>query len=205
MTSGIEPRRALIALIATLLLFSGVPAAAAETRVPAPWDIEQLMRTLAQVKHAQGRFVERKHLAILDQPLEFSGTLVYTAPGRLVKTTLRPRPEIMTVDADRLVIENPSRKQRRSLSMQEYPVVWAFVESIRSTLAGDLPTLNRFYRVTLEGSASQWRLQLLPREAAMQAVLREIRIGGAGNRVRTVEIFETVGNRSEMTITEDPA
>ena len=42
--------------------------------------------------------------------------------------------------------------------LQDYPVLWAFVESIRSTLAGDLQSLNRFYRVELDGSERDWRL-----------------------------------------------
>ena len=45
------------------------------------------MQNLAQVKSAKGKFVERKYLAMLNAPLDSSGTLVYTAPGRLEKFT----------------------------------------------------------------------------------------------------------------------
>ncbi|MGH8702755.1 MAG: outer membrane lipoprotein carrier protein LolA, partial [Burkholderiales bacterium] len=74
MTSGI--RRALPALAALLAAGSCCtpPAAAAD------WGVEQLMRSLAQVQSSTARFVERKHLAILNAPLESSGTLLYTAP-----------------------------------------------------------------------------------------------------------------------------
>jgi hypothetical protein len=34
-------------------------------------------------------------------------------------------------------------------------------------------------------------------------MVSEIRIGGSKNRIRTIEIIETEGNRSVMTITED--
>ena len=37
----------------------------------------------------------------------------------------------------------------------------------------------------------------------MQTVVKEIHIGGRGNRVRTIEIIEAEGDRSVMTITED--
>src|SRR6185369_2948809 len=102
------------------------------------------------------RFSERKHMAILNAPLDSSGTLVYTAPARLEKNTLAPRPESLVLDRDKLVIEYRERNQRRTLVLQDYPVIWAFVESIRSTLAGDLATLNRFYRTSLEGSDDKW-------------------------------------------------
>jgi outer membrane lipoprotein-sorting protein len=189
-------------LVALLLAATAIcSAAAAETA--AAWGVEQLMQNLGQVKSARGKFVERKYLAMLNAPLDSSGTLVYTAPGRLEKYTLLPKPETLVLERDKLAIEYKDRNQRRTLALQDYPVIWAFVESIRSTLAGDLQTLNRFYRTSLEGSEDKWRLSLRPAEPTMQTVVKEIHIGGRGNRVRTVEIIEAEGDRSVMTITED--
>ena len=173
-------RRALAAL---LLAASGI-GCAAETTTAADWGVEQLMQSLGQVKSARGKFTERKYLVILSAPLELSGTLFYTAPGRLEKRTLLPKPETLVLEQDKLTIENKERNQRRTLVLQDYPVFWAFVESIRSTLAGDLQTLNRFYRVTLNGSETEWRLLLKPSEANMQAMVSEIRIGGRSEERR---------------------
>lgn len=161
------------------------------------------MQSLAQVKSVRGKFVERKHLAMLNAPLDSSGTLAYTAPGRLEKFTLLPKPETLVLEQDKLTIEYKERNQRRTLALQEYPVVWAFVEAIRSTLAGDLPTLRRFYRVSLDGSEDKWRLSLKPAETATQTLVKEIYISGSRNRVRTIEILEAEGDRSLMTITEE--
>jgi len=179
------------------------PAAVAQTAAAAQWGVEELMQNLARVKIAKAKFVERKYLSMLNAPLEFSGTLIYTAPGRLEKYTLLPKPESLVLEHDKLTMENKGRNQRRTLVLQDYPVIWAFVESIRSTLAGDLQTLNRFYRASLEGGEDQWRLLLKPTEPKMQSMVSEIRIGGSKNRIRTIEIIETEGNRSVMTITED--
>ena len=188
--------------VALLLAATGIcSAAAAETA--AAWGIEQLMQNLGQVKSARGKFVERKYLAMLNAPLDSSGTLVYTAPGRLEKYTLLPKPETLVLEQDKLAIEYKDRNQRRTLVLQDYPVIWAFVESIRSTLAGDLPTLNRFYRASCTGSAEHWRLTLKPIDPKIQTVVKEIQIGGSRNRVRTIEVSETEGDRSVMTITED--
>ena len=189
-------------LVALLLAATGICSAAAAGMV-APWGIEQLMQDLGQVKSAKGRFVERKYLAVLNAPLESSGTLVYTAPARLEKNTLLPKPDTLVLERDKLAIEYKDRNQRRTLVLQDYPVIWAFVESIRSTLAGDLPTLNRFYLASLEGSEDKWRLSLKPADPKMQTFVKEIHIGGRGNRVRSIEIMETEGDHSLMTITED--
>ncbi len=199
MTSG--ARTLLRHVLAALLLAATGLCSAADTA--AAWGMEQLMQNLAQVKSAKGRFVERKYLAMLNAPLNSSGTLIYTAPGRLEKYTLLPKPETLVLEQDRLAIEYKDRNQRRTLMLQDYPVVWAFVESIRSTMAGDLQTLNRFYRTSLEGSEDQWRLSLRPAEPKMQSMVKEIHIGGSRNRVRSIEITEAEGDRSIMTITED--
>ena len=160
------------------------------------------MQRLGQVKSVQARFVERKHLRILDAPIEFSGTLIYKAPGHLEKHTLLPKPQSLILDQDRLVVEDRTKKQRRTLLLQDYPVVWAFVESIRATLAGDLKALTSFYRVELEGSENQWRLLLKPSESTLQSMVSEIRISGQRNSVRVIEIVEGEGDRSVMTITD---
>ena len=206
MTTGNSfPVRHAIAALVIAAAAGRFPPAIAQTESKAKWDLAQLMQDLRQVKTARGRFVERKYLAILNTPLESSGTLLYIAPGRLEKHMLLPRQESLTLDGDTLLIENKETGQRRRVVLQEQPVVWAFVESIRATLAGDLPALNRFYEVSLEGDASRWRLRLKPTEPRMREVASEIRVSGKGTWVRVIEILDAGGDRSVMTITRDAA
>jgi len=191
---------------AALWLFAAAcasAAVAAESSDPAAWDLQRLMRELAQVKTANARFLERRHLGILTAPLESSGTLVYIAPDRLEKHTLRPRPESLVLERNELTVESKERNQRRTLVLQDYPVIWAFVESIRATLAGDLPALSRFYQVGLDGGERQWRLSLIPSDPRMQDVVSEIRISGDSSWINAIEMIETGGDRSVMTIIRD--
>jgi len=167
------------------------------------WDITRLMQDLAQVKIAKGRFVERKYLGILTVALQSSGTLTYIAPGRLEKHTLTPRDESLVLEGDRLTIESQQTKRRRTLLLQDHPVIWMFVESIRSTLAGDLTLLERFYAITLEGEERKWRLVLKPVDPKMLELISEIRIGGSRSQIDSIEFFESGGDRSVMTITRD--
>ena len=109
----------------------------------------------------------------------------------------------MVLEGDRLVLEDARRGGRKSFALHEHPVVRAFVESIRSTLAGDLSTLQRFYSVELEGSEPAWRLVLRPREPEMKAAVDEIRISGGGTSIARIEIREAGGDRSVMTISRE--
>jgi len=161
------------------------------------------MLQLSEVKQSQAHFVERKYLKVLKAPLEFSGTLTYTRPGRVEKRTLKPKPETLTVADDKLTLENPERNERRVLKLQDYPVVWGFVESIRATLGGDIKALERFYRVELEGVPAKWRLYLVPRDRKMNEVISLVRIDGSQARIDIIEIQEPGGDRSVMKIVED--
>jgi hypothetical protein len=142
-------------------------------------------------------------MSVLTEPLESSGTLVYIAPGRLEKHTLSPREESMVVEHGVVVITNKAKRMQRTVMLQDYPAVSAFIESIRSTLAGDLESLNKVYQVKLGGDVRHWHLQLVPNDAGVRDVVREIRISGHDNWLSSVEIIEASGDRSVMTVTED--
>jgi hypothetical protein len=128
--------------------------------------------------------------------VESSGELFYTAPDHLEKRTLKPKPESMILDQDALVIERGSKK--RVLQLQDYPEVAAFIDSIRGTLAGDRMALERHYRLSLEGTAEHWTLQLVPLDEKMQAVVRRIRIAGVQDALRSIEITQADGDSSLM-------
>ena len=78
------------------------------------------------------------------------------------------------------------------------------VESIRSTLAGDLPTLQRFYKISLKGNATKWSMQLLPLDQKTRQVMSEIVISGRGAHVTNIETTESSGDHAMMTVVEQP-
>lgn len=185
------PRSLAAAILA--LLIGALPAAAA-----GDWDVAHLMDLLSQNKSGEARFVERKFIALLDQPVESSGELSYVAPDRLEKRTLEPKPESMLLEGGMLTLERGGRK--RSLPLADYPEVGAFVESIRATLAGDHKSLMRTYDLALEGDPAQWTLTLTPSQPRMAQIVQKIRIGGSRGEVTSVEVLQADGDRSLMRI-----
>ncbi len=164
----------------------------------ADWDLDQLMRGLAQTRSGRASFVEKKSIAMLDKPVQSSGELFYSAPDHLEKRTFKPKAESMTVDGGTLVIERGRQKHR--LQLQEYPELAAFIDSIRGTLAGDRKALERNYRLSLDGTAEHWTLQLLPLDEKMQAVIKRIRIAGVRDALRSIEITQADGDSSLMLV-----
>jgi hypothetical protein len=178
--------------IALALMLAPVIGRAAE------WDIDQLMRGLAQIRSDHSSFAEKKFIAILDKPVESSGELFYTAPDHLEKRTLKPKPESMILDHGTLVIERG--RQIHRLQSQDYPELAAFIDSIRGTLAGERKALERNYRLSLDGTVEHWTLQLLPMDERIQAAVKRIRIAGVRDAVRSIEITQADGDSSLMLI-----
>jgi outer membrane lipoprotein-sorting protein len=181
----------------------GSAAAAQEPDAAGPaWGLPQLMLSLARVRSASAKFVERKTVRMLDAPLVSTGTLNYVAPDRMTKVTLSPRPETVVLDGDEVTIEGGPDGQTHTFSITDYPQIGGLVEGIRATLAGDLPALERYFDVRLSGRASDWQLLLQPKDDALARLVTSIRILGRENRIHRIETDQSDGDRSEMTIVE---
>lgn len=167
----------------------------------ADWTLPDLMHSLAQKKSGKASFVEKKYIGILDKPLESSGELFFEAPDRLEKRTLKPTPEVMLLDGDKLTITLHD-KRPLYLRLQDHPEVAALVDSIRGTLSGDQAALEKNYAIEFSGAQNKWQLTLTPVQKAMNKVISQIRIGGADANLKTITFDQIDGDRSEMTISK---
>jgi outer membrane lipoprotein-sorting protein len=194
-----------LTLIAMLLCAGLWPSreAAAQIYPPPSPELQQIMANLQAVKTSRDRFVERKYLKMLTQPIESSGMLLYVAPNHLERNTLQPKPERIVVDGDTVSMVGGPDGQNRSIALSDFPQVGAIVEGIRATLAGDLLRLTHFYDVALQGNPRAWQLLLTPVDGKLRAMVQSIRISGHGDRLNAVETIEADGDRSVMTITPD--
>ena len=166
------------------------------------WNAEQLIESLAKNRQAEVRFEETAFSNLLTGPLKTQGILRFTPPARLEKHVTAPYDERYLVEGDKVLFERKTKGINRTLSLQDYPALHAFVEAFRSTLANDVVTLKRFYSVTLQGEPRRWVLILRPLDKATQELVESIRFSGEGEKVRVIEIRAPDGDRSVMVITE---
>ena len=183
---------ALGAAVASVALPGASVAAAAD------WTVAELMQSLAQRGPEKARFVEKKYIAILDQPVQSSGELRYVPPDRLEKRTLAPKPELLVLERGLLRLERD--KQKHTLRLADHPQIAALVESLRAMLAGDRSALDKVYRMELFGTRERWALVMLPSDAKLAELVLRIDVAGTRDRVRSIEIRQADGDRSVMTI-----
>ena len=158
----------------------------------------EVMALFATRTRGHVAFTEIHEMAMLKQPVESSGELIYVAPDRLEKHTLQPKPETLILDHG--VLSAQHGRHQYTVALSEAPQVVPFVESVRATLAGDAAGLQRYFSVGFEGDVAHWRLTLLPRDAAIARSVKEIHMDGARDAIRTVEIRESDGDRSLLSI-----
>ena len=175
---------------------------------------QQLTRLFSELgarseRHA--RFTERKFSALLKAPVESSGTLIFRAPDYLEKRTVEPLSETVKIEGSVVTYEAAVRgdAQKRTFALSDAPLLAALIESLRATLAGDLPALRRHYDVSWSAQQAPrvqggWQLTLVPRERALLDAVSKVVLRGAGSEVDAIEIIEANGDLTLMQISAVP-
>jgi hypothetical protein len=176
--------------VAAALVLASLPAVALE--------LGELMAELSQRRAGEARFVEQRFVSGLDQTLQYSGTLSFTAPDRLARHTLTPRPESFVVEGNKLTLERGGRT--RQLMLDAQPELAAMVAALRGTLSGDASALRQHFKAAPTGTLAQWSLTLVPLDERLLGVVRQLRIDGRQSDLHTVEVQLADGDRSVMAI-----
>jgi outer membrane lipoprotein-sorting protein len=163
-------------------------------------ELAELMALLSGVTTSTDSFIETRKSALFSAPLVLKGQLVYGKPDRLEKHVLSPYEETTVVNNHLVSIENRTLKQKRSFNLSASMPAAALIEGMRATLAGDVSALERHYDVRLEGSQEAWLLTLRPRDKKLAEIVSKIRIAGARERLKRIEVDENSGDQSVMLI-----
>ena len=160
--------------------------------------LANLMALLAQRRHGVADFTQTQYLSVLKQPQRSEGVLSFDAPDHLEQRTLKPHPQTAVLDHGVLTLTRGSRQ--RTVRLDEYPQLAPLIDSVRATLAGDLPALERRFETALAGDLDHWQLELTPRESGLASGVQRIRLSGERDRILQVEVQQNGGDRSQMTI-----
>ena len=190
MISGLKTRLDAILLGLALLLSAASPAWA--------FDLSELMSQLARQKSGEAGFVEQRFVRGVDGPLNSAGTLSFTAPDKLARKTVTPRPESMMVEGNTLTLSRAGRT--RTLTLDSMPELQGMVDALRGTLMGDAQLLQRNFRTQLGGTQAGWTLDLEPIDSRLASQVRSVRLSGRQGQVLGVEMEFVGGDRSVMTI-----
>jgi hypothetical protein len=180
------------AVLAILLL-------AAQSAWPATaFDLPQLMQLLAATPSSEVAYVEKKYSVLLAEPVVSSGTLSYARPDVVEKNVTAPREERYRIAGQELTVTRKGSARRIALSSE--PLLAAFAASLRGVLSGDAALLGQYYRLALEGTEADWKLELTPVDAEIARTVERVVVAGRAGRISTIEVREAGGDRSVLTV-----
>ena len=158
------------------------PEAPTQARADADW----ILSKLARPAPSHTPFVELRDSRLLKAPLRVSG--VYRRPdaATLVREVRAPYAETTTIRAGEAVIERDGKSPRR-FSLARVPELAGLQASFGALLSGDGARLRRHYDIRSEGSRGDWRLLLVPKEAALAAKVERVVLHGRGSELRCIE------------------
>lgn len=139
-------------------------------------------------------------MALITTTLRSSGTLSYVAPNYIRKTTLSPTPEDFVLRNGNVTLTINGKTKRFTLA--QAPQLVGLVEGVRATLAGDLPTLLRYYDVSLSGGAAHWQLLFRPRDPTLAGMMAWMSITGEENRITGIDNADDKGGETTMRVSE---
>jgi len=169
------------------------------------FSVQQLMEMFAVIKSYESDFIEQKSSTFLTKKLELKGRISYEAPDKLEKITTSPFQERLYIDGDTITIEKPGEEYaqeqiEKTVSLDSHPAIRAIVDSVRSTLAGDLKSLQALSQVRLTGDRNAWQLTLVPRNKKLLKRLAKISIHGSHDKIIRVDTEEADGDQSVLTM-----
>lgn len=188
-------------MVAARRFLAIVILAASPALAQAPLTVDALMADLARTTEASVSFVETRQSSLLKSPLEIRGELFFRRPDRLERRVVSPYAARYVVEGDSVTIEQGDGKPAR-VPLDAQPALRPFIESIRATLRGDAATLRRFYKVSVTGNATRWRLDLLPSDPSMVEYVASVSIVGGDGKLASMEVVEPNGDRSTTRFTE---
>lgn len=174
----------------------------ASAATPDAGTLDEILSQLSLRKHGHVEFIEQKFISALSRPIESSGELRFDAPDRLEERTLKPRAATVVLDHGTLTVDRGTT--HRVMDLHAFPQVEPLVESIRATLAGDRAALEHLFKIEFTGGMARWTLTLVPLDSKVKQLVAQVKIDGVRDQLIKVEIRQTDGDRSLMTLRPSP-
>ncbi|MEJ2619947.1 MAG: outer-membrane lipoprotein carrier protein LolA [Candidatus Thiodiazotropha sp.] len=182
-------------LLILIVLIQSLVAQADES----DWSLAYLMNHWQKHGERQVHFTEIRQLALLDQPIEQQGTLLFQPPDRLVRTLAAPSNTKYEIEGNQLTLWR--NQQPQVVLLDNIPELLAFSASFRSILSGDLNTLKRYFSPELTGNPEAWSLILKPKERSLSRKIKQIEITGKALQIDRYRVVETNGDQTVTQLT----
>lgn len=181
-------------IIAVLAALAVAPAGAAG---PAR-SLADVRAQLADAQVTEGRFVQTRHLTELPEPLRSSGEFLFARGLGVHWQTRQPFAADFVLTPTAMALAGETRPVTR-IELADQPGLRLVSELFLAMFALDLDALEAHFVVGVEPGRKGWALALEPRDTAMAAIARRVRVRGT-RFVEEVELLDARGDRTRIVL-----
>jgi hypothetical protein len=181
-------RKSRVAVVALAL------AARAASAMPPSLTLTELLSRMASTRGVVAEFHEQKEIALLDRPLESTGTIYFAPPDRFTRVTRSPAATRLVLAGARMRFEDATGAN--AIDLAANPVARQFAENMVALWSGDRARLEKLYTLRFHSEQAHWELVLVPRDRALARFVERLAMRGDGAEMRELELVESDGDRT---------
>lgn len=155
-------------------------------------DFSAVCAQIAAHENQKGDFTQTKYLSKLNRSLVSSGTYLIARQDGIVWRTQKPFPSTMTVTKS-AVIQTAASGKKSVLVAGSNPTFESFATIISSVFAGGEDLSAHNFDLFFDGTATDWTIGLVPKDATIRAVAQHFILQG-GTTLRSVTMYEPTGD-----------
>jgi outer membrane lipoprotein-sorting protein len=183
--------------LCVLVLLAGAASADRGLGGDAPGNVDELMTYFAGVGAVRAEFESQQAISMLVEPLRSAGHMYFEPPDRMVRVTTRPGHSKVVVTGTRVALQDETGI--RTLDLGAGRMAQGLIDHLMVVLRGDLPELRDRYTATFSSEESDWRLELVPRDRRVRAMIARIEFVGSGWMLESMSTHETNGDATHST------
>lgn len=189
------PPRGARGLIGLVLLWSASAAAARCDSTPSCLGaIAAAQKTIETVR---ARFVQTKHLGLLDEPLTSRGGFLFKRPDRVAWQLEEPQPITIVIDDKGIHIPGLSAREKQAMAMIP---AGALSSQFGAIFTGSVAALEAEFDVSASSDEKFIRVHLVPRREDVRRVFRTLDLDfpQPPRFIARLSLADAVGDRVEI-------
>jgi outer membrane lipoprotein-sorting protein len=163
--------------------------------------LREIERAQADTRSLSARFVQTKHLSLLEEPLVSRGRFVFAKPDRVLWAIEEPQPVRVVIAGDDVRLEGVSKGDRSALAMSPLSTM---LSQLAAIFAGSIEKLEEGFEVTAVDDGTNVQLTLTPRREAWKRMFQVVRLRFERPllAVHRIELEDALGDRLEIELSE---